>query len=124
MEANHTVRSTCPYCGVGCQVLLNIKDNQIFRVDAPFDAAPNYGRLCVKGRFGTDYLHHEGRLNKPLIRKIFANAWQPYSSEVSAGLASIDLGGSSGPGSQPVTRASLASWSGQYHYQCMRQSDQ
>lgn len=69
MEADQTVRSTCPYCGVGCQVLLNIKDNQIFRVDAPFDAAPNYGRLCVKGRFGTDYLHHEGRLNKPLIRK-------------------------------------------------------
>ncbi len=52
MKADSVVRSTCPYCGVGCQVLLNIKDERIFRVDAPFDAAPNYGRLCVKGRFG------------------------------------------------------------------------
>ena len=52
MKPDQVVRSTCPYCGVGCQVLLNVKDDHIFRVDAPFDAAPNYGRLCVKGRFG------------------------------------------------------------------------
>ena len=50
MEPDSVVRSTCPYCGVGCQVLLNIKDDTIFRIDAPFDAAPNYGRLCVKGQ--------------------------------------------------------------------------
>ena len=69
MKADRIVKSTCPYCGVGCQVLLNIKDNHIFRVEAPFEVAPNYGRLCVKGRFGTDYVHHAGRLSKPLIRK-------------------------------------------------------
>jgi len=50
-------------------VLLNVKDDRIFRIDAPFDAAPNYGRLCVKGRFGTDYVHHPDRLTMPLIRK-------------------------------------------------------
>jgi predicted molibdopterin-dependent oxidoreductase YjgC len=49
--------------------LLNIKDDHIFRIDAPFEAAPNYGRLCVKGRFGTDYVHHPDRLTVPLIRK-------------------------------------------------------
>ncbi len=69
MKADSVVRSTCPYCGVGCQVLLNVKDDHIFRVDAPFDTAPNYGRLCVKGRFGTDYVHHPDRLKTPLIRK-------------------------------------------------------
>ncbi len=69
MKAEKVVKSTCPYCGVGCQVLLNVKDDRIFRVDAPFDVAPNFGRLCVKGRFGTDYVHHPGRLTKPLIRK-------------------------------------------------------
>ncbi len=69
MQADKVVRSTCPYCGVGCQVLLNIKEDHIFRIDAPFEAAPNYGRLCVKGRFGADYVHHEGRLTVPLIRK-------------------------------------------------------
>ncbi|MCG3208464.1 MAG: Formate dehydrogenase H [Anaerolineae bacterium] len=69
MKADRVVRSTCPYCGVGCQVLLNVKDDHIFRIDAPFDAAPNYGRLCVKGRFGADYVHHPDRLKTPLIRK-------------------------------------------------------
>ncbi|RMF04173.1 MAG: formate dehydrogenase subunit alpha, partial [Chloroflexi bacterium] len=69
MKADRVVRSTCPYCGVGCQILLNIRDDKIIRIDAPIDAAPNYGRLCVKGRFGTDYIHHPGRLTTPLIRK-------------------------------------------------------
>ncbi len=69
MQAEKVVRSTCPYCGVGCQVLLNVRDDTIFRIEAPFDAAPNYGRLCVKGRFGADYVHHPSRLTRPLIRR-------------------------------------------------------
>lgn len=69
MQPDRIVRSTCPYCGVGCQLLLNIKDERIIRIEAPFDAAPNYGRLCVKGRFGADYVHHHGRLTRPLIRR-------------------------------------------------------
>ena len=63
-----TVPSTCPYCGVGCQIELNIKDERILSASAPEGIAPNYGRLCVKGRFGTDFTHHESRLTKPLIR--------------------------------------------------------
>jgi formate dehydrogenase alpha subunit len=47
---------------------LNVKDSFIYRVDAPFDAAPNYGMLCVKGRYGTDYVKHPGRVKAPLIR--------------------------------------------------------
>jgi formate dehydrogenase alpha subunit len=69
MKPDSTIRSTCPYCGVGCQVLLNVKNERIMRIDAPFDAAPNYGRLCVKGRFGADYVHHPSRLTAPLIRR-------------------------------------------------------
>jgi len=69
MQADHSVRTTCAYCGVGCQLTLNIKDDRIIRIEAPFDAAPNYGRLCVKGRFGADYVHHPKRLNVPLIRR-------------------------------------------------------
>ena len=68
IKADRVVRSTCPYCGVGCQLSLSIKDEFIYRVDAPFDAAPNYGMLCVKGRFGTDYVKHPGRVKTPLIR--------------------------------------------------------
>lgn len=62
------VRTTCPYCGVGCQMNLKIKDEFIYAVEAPFEAAPNYGMLCVKGRFGTDYVKHPGRVKTPLIR--------------------------------------------------------
>jgi predicted molibdopterin-dependent oxidoreductase YjgC len=54
---------------VGCQVQLHIRDERIFRVDAPSDTAPNYGRLCVKGRFGIDFAQHPSRLKSPLIRR-------------------------------------------------------
>ncbi|MGD2077180.1 MAG: molybdopterin-dependent oxidoreductase, partial [Chloroflexota bacterium] len=74
IEASKQVRTTCPYCGVGCQMDLNIKDGFIYRVDAPFDVAPNYGMLCVKGRFGTDYVRHPGRVKMPLIRENRAEA--------------------------------------------------
>jgi len=68
LNSDRVVRSTCPYCGVGCQVNLHIKDDYIYRVGAPFDAAPNYGMLCVKGRFGIDSVMHPTRLKTPLIR--------------------------------------------------------
>ena len=68
LQPETTVRTTCPYCGVGCQMNLQIKDEKIYRVEAPFDSAPNYGNLCVKGRFGLDFATHPRRLKKPLIR--------------------------------------------------------
>ena len=68
IKPDEVVRTTCPYCGVGCQMDLEVKDGYIYRVEAPFDAAPNYGMLCVKGRYGTDYVKHPGRVKTPLIR--------------------------------------------------------
>lgn len=68
LQPERVIRTTCPYCGVGCQMNLHLKNDLIYRVSAPFDAAPNYGNLCVKGRFGTDFVTHPGRLTKPLIR--------------------------------------------------------
>ena len=68
IQSDSRVRTTCPYCGVGCQMDLGVKDGRIFRVDAPFDSAPNYGNLCVKGRFGLDFATHPRRLTMPLIR--------------------------------------------------------
>lgn len=63
------VRSTCPYCGVGCQVWLHMKGEKIVRVTGVEDAAPNKGRLCVKGRFAYDFIHSEKRLTTPLIKR-------------------------------------------------------
>jgi formate dehydrogenase major subunit len=62
------VDSVCPYCGVGCQLTYNVKDNQILYVEGR-DGPANHGRLCVKGRYGFDYAHHPQRLTKPLIRR-------------------------------------------------------
>jgi formate dehydrogenase major subunit len=62
------VDSVCPYCGVGCQLTFNIKDNHIISVDGR-DGPANHSRLCVKGRYGFDYVHHRQRLTKPLIRR-------------------------------------------------------
>ncbi len=62
------VDSVCPYCGVGCQLTYNIKDDAILYVQGK-DGPANSSRLCVKGRYGFDYVHHPHRLTKPLIRK-------------------------------------------------------
>ncbi len=67
-EARH-VRTTCPYCGVGCQLDLHIKDNKIMKVSGVEGALPNLGRLCVKGRFGFDFISSPKRLTKPMIRE-------------------------------------------------------
>ncbi|MCJ0765168.1 formate dehydrogenase subunit alpha [Variovorax terrae] len=62
------VDSVCPFCGVGCLLTYNVKDERIVSVDGR-DGPANHGRLCVKGRFGFDYAHHPQRLTKPLIRR-------------------------------------------------------
>lgn len=100
LAPDRTVRTTCPYCGVGCQMDLHIKDDTIFRVGAPFDTAPNYGNLCVKGRFGTDFTTHPRRLKTPLIRtggpgEFREATWDEALSLVSAQLSRIvrDHGG-------------------------------
>src|SRR6202521_202098 len=67
-QADKTVDSVCPYCGVGCQLTYHVKDNRILRVEGR-DGPANHGRLCVKGRYGFDYVHHRQRLTKPLIRR-------------------------------------------------------
>ncbi len=60
--------SVCPFCGVGCQVSLKVKDGKVKYVEG-INGPANEGRLCVKGRFGFDYIHHPHRLTKPLIRR-------------------------------------------------------
>ena len=62
------VNSLCPYCGVGCQTKVYVKDNKIVQIDGR-DGPANNNKLCVKGRFGYDYIHSEERLQKPLIRR-------------------------------------------------------
>ena len=85
------VKSVCPFCGVGCQISLKVKDNKVKFVEG-INGPANEGRLCVKGRFGFDYIHHDHRLTKPLIRRDDAPAkglnvdpgnWQEFFREAS-----------------------------------------
>ena len=66
--AQKQVDSVCPFCGVGCLITYNVRDEKIISVEGR-DGPANHGRLCVKGRFGFDYAHHPDRLTVPLIRK-------------------------------------------------------
>jgi len=63
------VTTVCPYCGVGCAIELNVKDNRIIKVTSPTSGVVNHGRLCVKGKFGIDFVHNPERLTTPLIRE-------------------------------------------------------
>ncbi|MGG7644739.1 formate dehydrogenase subunit alpha [Rhodovulum sp. YNF3179] len=67
-DYDEEVQSVCPFCGVGCQVSMKVKDGRIKYVDG-VDGPANENRLCVKGRFGFDYIHHPHRLTRPLIRR-------------------------------------------------------
>ncbi len=63
------IRTTCPYCGVGCQMQLHVKNKRVVKVTGVDNAGPNYGSLCVKGRFGYDFIDDPGRLKNPLVRE-------------------------------------------------------
>jgi len=69
VEPDKQVDSVCPYCGVGCLLEYNIKDNRILHIEGREEGPSNQGRMCVKGRYGFDYVNHPNRLTKPLIRR-------------------------------------------------------
>jgi formate dehydrogenase major subunit len=68
LKPDTKVDSVCPYCGVGCLLTFNVRENKIRYVEGR-DGPANQSRLCVKGRFGFDYVHHPDRLTTPLIRR-------------------------------------------------------
>ncbi|MCP4716575.1 MAG: molybdopterin-dependent oxidoreductase, partial [Deltaproteobacteria bacterium] len=86
------VRTTCGYCGVGCQVELQVNSlkNQVVRINGVESAGPNFGSLCVKGRFGYDFINDNGRLKTPLVRK--NGSLQPVSWEEALDAAAGGLG--------------------------------
>ncbi len=90
-KSDRQVASVCPYCGVGCQITYHLRDGAIAYVEGRNGPA-NENRLCVKGRFGFDYVSHPHRLTKPLIRKDGA----PKTMDVDPG--------------NPLTHFRFASW--------------
>ncbi len=85
------VKTTCPYCGVGCQMLLGIKDEKIVSVQGDRENEVNRGGLCVKGRFGiAEYVTHPDRLTSPLVRRddrLVSATWDEALDTVAAGFS-------------------------------------
>jgi formate dehydrogenase alpha subunit len=94
------VRTICPYCGVGCTLELSIANGRIVRSTAPEDEGTNTGSLCVKGRFGLDFVSHPDRLKYPLVRrkgKLTESTWDEALDLIAKKLTEIK--DSSGPDS-------------------------
>ncbi len=98
------VTTVCPYCGVGCNIELNVKNNRIVKVTSSVNGVVNQGRLCVKGKFGVDFVHNPERLTTPLIRedekgevKFRKASWEEALELVAKRLAEIKI--ESGPDS-------------------------
>ena len=92
MDEQTRVRTTCPYCGVGCQLDLLVQDGRILRSDGVEEVWPNDGRLCVKGRFGYDFVHSADRLTHPLVKDgdgFREASWDEALDRAAAGLAAI-----------------------------------
>ena len=66
----YQITTTCPYCGVGCQLVMEVKDGRVIASHPARNGSVNHGQACVKGRFGiTEFVHHPERLTTPLIRR-------------------------------------------------------
>jgi formate dehydrogenase major subunit len=91
LRPEHEVSTICPYCGVGCGILLGVRGNRIVSLRGDASAPANSGNLCVKGRFGYDFVHSPDRLTTPLIRK--GGELVPASWDEALGLIASKLGG-------------------------------
>jgi predicted molibdopterin-dependent oxidoreductase YjgC len=86
------VKTICSYCGVGCLLVLNVKDGEIVRVTSDRNSGVNRGNLCVKGRFGFDYVHSPDRLAEPLIREggtLRPASWEEALDRAAEGMKKI-----------------------------------
>jgi predicted molibdopterin-dependent oxidoreductase YjgC/NADH:ubiquinone oxidoreductase subunit E len=116
-EARH-VRTTCSYCGVGCQMTLHLKDDRICRISGVDDAAPNLGRLCVRGRYGFDFVHGEHRLTAPRLRDDTAlreATWEEALDRTEGVIA--EAVGAHGPGAVAMVCSARASNESLYAWQ-------
>ncbi len=102
LKPSREVKTVCPYCGVGCGIVLGVRGETVVSVSGDRESPVNNGRLCVKGRFGYNWINHSERLKKPLIRKdgefveaewddaleVIANNFSKYKGEEFAAFAS------------------------------------
>ena len=86
------VKTTCSYCGTGCNFYFNVKDNKVIKVTSDYDAPVNKGNLCIKGRFGYEFIHHKDRITAPLIREGHSGKYREASWDEALGLIARRFG--------------------------------
>ncbi len=90
-QSEHSVVTTCAYCGVGCGLKAEMKGNTVVRMVPWKDGKANEGHACVKGRFAWGYAKHQDRITKPMIRKSIHDAWQEVSWDEAIGYAASEF---------------------------------
>jgi formate dehydrogenase major subunit len=90
-QAEHSVTTTCAYCGVGCGFKAEMKGNQVVRMVPWKDGKANEGHSCVKGRFAWGYATHQDRITKPMIRARITDPWREVSWEEAVGYAASEF---------------------------------
>ena len=90
MEPSKVVDSVCTYCGVGCDIAATIQNNKIQNIFAHPDGVVSEGKLCVKGKYGFEFLNAPDRLRIPRIRKSFLKNHPLIAQEIASTLCSLD----------------------------------
>ncbi len=90
-QAEHSVVTTCAYCGVGCSFRAEMKGEEVVRMVPNKDGHANHGHSCVKGRFAIGYATHADRIVKPMIRSKISDPWREVSWEEAIGYAASEL---------------------------------
>ena len=90
-QAEHSIITTCAYCGVGCSFRAEMKGEEVVRMVPNKDGHANHGHSCVKGRFAIGYATHPDRIIKPMIRAKISDPWREVSWEEAIGYAASEL---------------------------------
>ncbi len=90
-QPEHSIVTTCAYCGVGCSFRAEMKGEQVIRMVPHKDGKANHGHSCVKGRFAFGYATHKDRITKPMIRANIKDAWREVSWEEAINYAASEL---------------------------------
>jgi formate dehydrogenase major subunit len=90
-QAEHSITTTCAYCGVGCSFRAEMQGEEVVRMVPNLDGHANHGHSCVKGRFAIGYATHSDRILKPMIRKQISDPWREVSWEEAIGYAASEL---------------------------------
>ncbi len=98
-QPTRKVKTICSYCGVGCGILLQVRGSKVIGSEGDFESPVNHGSLCVKGRFGMEFVNHQDRLTKPLVRKdgqLVESTWEEALEIVTSKLAEYARPGGDG----------------------------